>query len=305
MTAIQTLAWFDGQIRPLPEIRVSPLAHALHYGTGAFEGIRCYQQESGGGGVFRLAEHMERLANSCRILGVEIPYDVDQLCEATLETIRANEFESAYIRPLVFLGEGAMGVHGGDNPIHTLIAVWQWGAYLGDEGMKNGIRTLITSYERTTSNASAVRAKLSGQYIQSFMAKRQVKALGIDEGILLDRDGHLAEATGENLFIVRDGVIQTAPDTSPILHGITRDTVLAIAHDLGIKVRRERFGRSAIYTADEAFLSGTAAEITPIREVDDRTLRNSPGPITRKIQSTYLALVRGTGARAGDWVTPV
>ncbi|MCA8968571.1 MAG: branched-chain amino acid transaminase [Planctomycetes bacterium] len=305
MAGIDTLAWFDGEIRNLQEIRVSPLAHALHYGTGAFEGIRCYRQASGRGGVFRLREHMERLSTSCRILGVSIPYDTVTLCEATLETLRANSFDAAYIRPLVFMGEGAMGVAGGDNPIHTLIAVWQWGSYLGDDGMKHGIKTLITSYERTTGNAAPIRGKLTGQYIQSFMAKRQVRALGIDEGLLIDRDGYLSEATGENLFVVVDGTIFTAPDSSPILHGITRDTVLTIAADLKIPVRLERFGRSELYRADEAFLSGTAAEITPVRAVDDRTLRVSPGPVTKAIQSTYLELVRGNGPRATEWITEV
>lgn len=305
MASIDTLAWFNGEIVPLREIRVSPLAHALHYGTGAFEGIRCYEQKSGGGGVFRLQEHMERLHRSCRILGVEVPHSVDDLCSATLETLRANKLDAAYIRPLIWLGEGAMGVAGGGNPVHAMIAVWEWGSYLGDDGMKHGIRTLLTSYERTTGNAAAIRGKLTGQYIQSFMAKRQVKALGIDEGILIDRDGYIAEATGENLFVGIDGELWTAPDSSPILHGITRHTVMTLARDLGIPLRLERFGRGELYHADEAFLCGTAAEVTPVRQVDDRELRASPGPITKEIQSRYLALVRGEGERAAEWITRV
>ena len=301
--AIDTLAWFDGEVCRLQEIKISPLAHALHYGTGAFEGIRCYRQASGGGGVFRLRDHMQRLEASCRILGVALPYSIDELCAAVIETLQHNSFDAAYVRPLVFLGEGAMGVAGGDNPVHTLIAVWQWGSYLGDDGMQRGVRTLITSYERTTGNAAPIRGKLTGQYIQSFMAKRQARALGLDEGLLLDRDGYLAEASGENFFLVRDGTIFTAPDSSPILHGVTRDTVLTIARDHGIPLRLERFGRSEIYSADEAFLSGTAAEITPVRMVDDRELRSSPGPFTKLIQAKYLELVRGQGERAAAWVS--
>lgn len=305
MPTVDTLAWYDGEIRPLAEIRVSPLAHSLHYGTGVFEGIRCYRQDAGGGGVFRLRDHMRRLAASARMIGYEVPHDLDALCEATLETLRANEMDEAYIRPLVWLGEGGLGVAGGDNPVHTMIAVWSWGAYLGDEGMRRGIRTLITGHERTTRNASALRAKVTGQYVTSFLAKREVLSLGLDEGLLLDRDGFLAEATGENLFLAKDGAVWTAPDEAPILHGITRDTILTLLADQGVEVRLRRFGRNDLYDADEAFLTGTAAEVTPIREVDARALRNSPGPVTKRVQEEYLALVRGRGARAGEWIARV
>ena len=304
MSKIETLAWHNGEICPVQEIRVSALSHSLHYGTGAFEGIRCYRQKSGGGGVFRLEDHMLRLEESCRMLGVELGWTVEQLCEATLETLRANSMEEAYIRPLVWLGEGAMGVAGGKNPVEVMIAVWEWGAYLGDEGMQKGITTLITGYERTTGNASAIRAKLCGQYVTSFMAKRQVLSLGIDEGLLLDRDGFLSEGTGENLFVARKGVLRTAPDSSPVLHGITRDTVIELAKDSGIEMRFERFGRGQMYLADEAFLTGTAAEVTPIRRVDDREL-TSPGPITKTIQTKYLDLVRGEGPNVERWITRV
>ncbi len=305
MEKIETLAWIDGEIVPVQEIRVSPLAHSLHYGTGAFEGIRCYAQEGGGGGVFRLREHVRRLRSSTAILGYEVPWSEDELVDAVLATLRANDMDSAYIRPLVWLGEGGMGVAGGDNPVRTMVAVWHWGAYLGEDGMRNGIRVQITSYERATGNALAQRAKISGQYITSFMAKHQVKRLGLDEGLLLDRDGYLAEATGENLFIAKDGVLLTAPDESPILHGITRDSILTLARDMGLDVEFGRFARTDLYDADEAFLTGTAAEVTPIREVDGRTLRESPGPMTRALQETYLALVRGRGERAKEWVTRV
>jgi branched-chain amino acid aminotransferase len=305
MQKVDTLAWFDGDILPVQEIRVSPLAHSLHYGTGIFEGLRCYAQKDGGGGIFRLQDHLARLFDSARILGYEIPYSAEELTEAVREVLKRNSMDTAYLRPLVFLGEGQMGVAGGANPVHVMIAAWHWGAYLGDEGMRRGIRVQIGSYERATGNASAQRAKITGQYVTSFMAKRQARALGLDESLLLDRDGYLCEASGENLFIVKRGVLWTAPDSSPILHGITRDTVLTLAADLGIPVRLERFPRGALYAASEAFLTGTAAEVTPIREVDARPLPESPGPVTSAIQETYLALVRGQGARAREWITRV
>lgn len=303
MSKIDTLAWFDGRIQPVQEIGVSALSHSLHYGTGVFEGIRSYEQHDGGGGVFRLEDHLARLLTSVRILGYEVPWTKEQLIGATFETLRANKMSSAYIRPLVWLGEGSMGVAGGGNPVHTMIAVWEWGAYLGDEGMKHGIRVLITAHERSTGNASAMRAKVTGQYVTSFMAKRQVTRLGVDEGLLLDRDGYLCEGTGENLFMVRDGELLTAPDEAPILHGITRDSVLTLAKDFGIPLRFERFARTDLYAADEAFLSGTAAEVTPIREVDGKELLSSPGPVTRKLQTAYLDVVRGKGERAPQWVS--
>jgi len=303
MSIIETLAWFDGKIAPVQDVKVSALSHTLHYGTGVFEGIRSYAQHGGGGGVFRLGDHIDRLLASSRILGYEVPWTHETLCSAAIEALKANGMDSGYIRPLVWLGEGQMGVAGGDNPVHTLIAVWPWGAYLGDEGMRKGIRVMITAYERTTANASAIRAKVTGQYVTSFLAKRHVKNYGVDEGLLLDRDGYLSEATGENLFLVRDGTIFTAPDESAILHGLTRATLLTLAEDFGIPVRLERFSRSALYNADEAFLCGTAAEVTPIREVDGRPVKSSPGPITQKLQSTYLDVVRGKGERASEWIT--
>jgi branched-chain amino acid aminotransferase len=305
MSKIETIAWMDGELVPIQDIRVSPLAHSLHYGTGVFEGIRCYAQTKGGGGVFRLREHLERMHMSARVLGYQIPWSVDRLVEATLAALRANKMDSAYVRPLAWLGEGAMGVSGGENPVHTLIAVWNWGAYLGDDGLKHGIKTHIASFERATANSAAQRAKITGQYVTSFMAKRQAKALGLDESILLDRDGFLSEATGENLFLASKGTLVTAPDDSPILHGITRDTILTLAADLGIPVKKERFARAALYAADEAFLCGTAAEVTPIKTVDGRSLPESPGPTTRAIQETYHALVRGEGRRAAEWITRV
>lgn len=304
-TPIDTIAWYDGELVPVQEIRVSPLDHALHYGTGVFEGIRSYPQDGGGGGVFRLPDHMQRLLDSARVLGMEIPWSRERLVEATLQTLRANGMEGAYVRPLAWLGEGEMGVGGGNNPVHTLIAVWPWGAYLGDEGLAKGIDVQISAYERATPNAFAHRAKITGQYVTSFLAKREAWSKGLQESLLLDHDGYLAEGTGENLFVAHGGELITPPNCSAILNGITRHTILTLAQDLGIPVRFERFGRADVYAADEAFLTGTAAELTPLRSVDARPLRESPGPITRTLQETYLALVRGRGERAADWISPV
>lgn len=299
----ETLAWFDGSIVPVGEVRVSALSHSLHYGTGVFEGMRAYEQKDGAGGLFRLRDHMERLESSARILGYRLPYDVDALCAATIEVLRANGMTEGYVRPLAWMGEGGMGVAGGDNPVHVMIATWPWGAYLGEEGMRRGIRVVITGFERATGSAFAHRAKVTGQYVTGFMAKRLVKSLAVDEGLLLDRDGYLSEGTGENLFMARRGTLLTAPDESPILHGITRDTVLTLARDRGLPIEMARFSCTDLYDADEAFLTGTAAEVTPIREVDGRELRHSPGAITAELQSSYLALVRGEGERAEEWVT--
>lgn len=298
-------AWIDGEILPIKDVRISPLAHSMHYGTGVFEGVRCYAQEGGGGGAFRLRDHLERLHTSARIVGYEVPWSVEDLTRATVETLKVNEMDAGYIRPLVWLGDGGMGVAGKDNTVHTMIMVWPWGAYLGEEGLKHGIRTQITSYERPTNNASAQRAKVTGQYVTSFMAKRQAMAQGFDEALMLDRGGNVVEGTGENLFVCLDGNLVTTPDASPILLGITRDTVITLARDLDIPVCMEEFSRTDMYRAEEAFLCGTAAEITPIREVDGRPLGESPGPVTRALQETYLSLVRGIGPRASEWITPV
>ncbi len=303
MEAGERVGWFDGELRPLADVRVSPLSHSLHYGTGVFEGIRCYRQDDGSGGLFRVDDHLRRLERSARVLGYALPWSTDELRDAIVATLRANDLREGYVRPLAWLGEGGMGVAGGDNPVHVLVAVWPWGAYLGDKGLREGIRVLITSFERSTANASAVRAKVTGQYVTSFLAKRQVKALGLDEGLVLDRDGYVCEGTGENLFAVIGGLLLTPPRESAILHGITRDTVLALAADLDVPTAERRFGRTDLYGADEAFLTGTAAEVTPIREIDGRALRSSPGPVTQRVQSAYMDTVRGRNERTAGWIT--
>jgi branched-chain amino acid aminotransferase len=305
MSQITTLAWFDGKIQPVQDIRVSPLSHALHYGTGVFEGIRAYEQEGGGGGIFRLKEHIDRLIDSASVLGLELSYDRDQLMEACRETLKANDMKEGYLRPLAWLGEGGMGVAGANCPTHVMIATWPWGAYLGDEGMRKGIRVITSSYERIGPNAGAKNAKLTGAYFVGFMAKRNVLALGMDEAILLDRDGYLTEGSGENLFVVKNGKVITTPTSSPILPGITRNTVMTLCHDHNIPLEEARFTRSEIYAADEVFMVGTAAEVTPIREIDGRPVRTAPGEITQTLQKEYLQLVRGGHVRAKEWITPV
>ena len=302
---ITTLAWFDGQIQPVQDIRISPLSHALHYGTGVFEGIRAYELEGGGGGIFRLKEHIDRLIDSAAVLGLELDYDRNQLIEACRETLKANEMKEGYLRPLCWLGEGGMGVSGANCPTHTMIATWPWGAYLGEEGMRKGIRVITSSYERIGPNAGAKNAKLTGAYFVGFMAKRNVLALGMDEAILLDRDGYLTEGSGENLFVVKNGKVLTTPTSSPILPGITRNTVMTLCADHDIPVEEARFTRSEIYAADEVFMVGTAAEVTPIREIDGRPVRTAPGEITQQLQKEYLSLVRGAHPRAKEWITPV
>ena len=304
--ATGTTAWVDGALRPLADVRVSPLAHGLHYGTGVFEGVRAYLQEGGGGGVFRLREHTERLEQSARILGLELGYTVDELVAATLDVLRANSMEEAYVRPFAFLGEGGLGIAAGDNPVHVMIAAWAWGRYLGEDALQEGVAVAITGHERPTQNAAPLRAKVTGGYVGSFLAKRKALAMGMHEALVLDRDGYLAEGSGENLFWVKDGVLRTPPDEAPILLGITRATVLTLAEDLGVEIAFERPGRSDLYAADELFLTGTAAELTPVREVDGRRIGGGGrGPITERLQDAYFDLVHGRGARSAEWVTRI
>lgn len=302
-----SIVWFDGELVPARDARVSLLTHALHYGTGVFEGIRCYPQEGGGGGVFRLREHMDRLVRSAEILGIELSYESDELCIAALEVLVRNELEEAYVRPIAWMGAGAMGVAGGDNPVHAAVMAWPWGRYLGDDALNEGIAVAITGHERPTGNAAPVRAKVTGQYVGSYMAKRAALARGVSEALVLDRDGYVAEGAGENLFVVTGGRLKTPPDESPILLGITRATVLELARDLGIPVDYSRVARGDLYSADEAFFTGTAAELTPIREIDGRPLKHARGPLTGALQDAYLDVVHGRGRhpeRVNEWVTP-
>ncbi|MGE5808467.1 MAG: branched-chain amino acid transaminase, partial [Nitrospirota bacterium] len=265
---------------------------------------RCYKADSGPA-VFRLTEHVDRLFDSAHILQMEMPFTREAVTEAILETIRVNKIDACYIRPLAYIGYGAMGVFPKENPVQVSIAVWPWGSYLGDEGIKNGIRVKISSYSRPHVNATMVRAKTTANYANSLLAKREALKDGYDEAVLLDTDGYVAEGSGENVFMVRKGVIKTPPLTS-ILEGVTRDTVMQLAVEHGMRLVEERFTRDEFYVADEAFFTGTAAEITPIREVDNRTVGSGkPGPVTKALQAAFFDIVHGRDGRHAHWLTPV
>jgi len=295
--------WMDGKFIPFADATVHVLSHTLHYGLGVFEGIRAYTQPDGRPGVFRLDEHLERLIDSARMCHIQIPYNHEELREACLETLRRNGFRSAYIRPLVFLGSGAMGLGARSNEVHVVIATWKWGAYLGDEGLQNGVKVACSSFSRHHVNANLQRAKVVGHYVNSILARYEANDNGFDEAIMLDTNGLVAEGTGENIFVVRRGVITTPPVIN-ILGGITRDTVLEILRHDGFDVREQQFGRDALYIADEMFMVGTAAEVTPIRSVDRREI-GPPGEITKHVQQAYKLGVQGQleWMKERGWIT--
>jgi branched-chain amino acid aminotransferase len=296
--------WMNGKLIPWNDAKVHVLTHSLHYSTGVFEGIRCYKADSGSA-VFRLKEHVDRLFASAHICQLDIPFTREQVSEAVLETIRVNKIEACYIRPIVYLGYGAMGIFPKENPVDLAIAVWPWGSYLGEEGLKNGIRVKVSSFIRPHVNSTMVRSKTTANYANSLLAKREALKDGYDEAVLLDTDGYVAEGSGENVFMVRKGVIKTPPLTS-ILEGITRETIMELAAERGMKLVEERFTRDELYVADEAFFTGTAAEITPIREVDNRRLgTGKPGPVTKELQRAYFDCVQGRDAKHGKWLTYV
>ena len=296
--------WLDGEFVAWDEAQVHVLTHTLHYGLGVFEGVRCYD---GGNGpaIFRLEDHTRRLLSSAHILGIEVPFSADQINAACIEAVRRNGLKSCYIRPLVFVGEGEMGLSAKTNKTRVCVAAWPWGAYLGEEGVANGIRVRTSSYQRFHINSLMSRAKAVGHYVNSILASSEARRAGYDEALLLDSQGFVAEGSGENLFIARDGVVKTPPLTSA-LGGITRDTVMALLAAQGTSVVEQLFPRDEVYIADEAFFSGTAAEITPVRELDDRRVGpGRPGPITQAIQSAYSRATRGEDPRHGAWLTPV
>lgn len=297
--------WFDGKFVPWDDARVHVLTHALHYGLGAFEGIRAYKCSDGRTAIFRLREHIKRLYESAHIVMMEIPFREEEIYEACLELMRVNKMERGYLRPLVYSGDGAMGL-GAVNPTRAAVVMWDWGAYLGDEGIKNGIRAKVSSFTRMHVNINMVRGKITGQYVNSILAKREANLAGYDEAILLDAQGYVAEASGENIFTVKDGIVRTPPLSSPILAGITRDTVLRILKDKGYEVRERTFTRDSLYIADEVFFTGTAAEITPVREVDNRKVGTGQvGPVTRLVQETYYKITRGEEPRYREWLAYV
>jgi len=297
--------WLDGEFVPWEAAQVHVLTHTLHYGLGVFEGIRCYQTDDGRSAVFRLREHIRRLFGSGRILSLTIPFTEDAINAACLETIRRNKLRECYIRPLVFLGEGEMGLHATTNPVRVVIIVWPWGSYLGDEGIRDGIRVKTSSFQRFHVNTMMTKAKAVGHYVNSILANQEARRSGYDEALMLDTDGFVAEASGENLFIVRDGVVKTPPLTS-VLPGITRATIIALLGEHGYSLVEERFTRDEIYIADEAFFTGTAAEVTPVRELDDRSVgEGKPGVVTQAMQQAYFAVIRGANARHRDWLAYV
>ncbi len=294
--------WMDGRLVDWDDARIHVLTHTFHYGLGAFEGIRAYETHDGRSAVFRLKDHLRRLADSCRIGQMKMPCTMEELGEACKATLIANGLTEGYIRPVVYIGEGVMGVHPGNNPIRTIIATWKWGAYLGEKALHEGIRVKISTYSRFHPNTIMTRAKLTGNYATGILAKREAKALGYDEAIMLDPEGYVAEGTGENVFVVRDGKIKTAPLTC-VLPGITRASVIELAADEGIPLTEQRFTRDELYIADEAFFTGTAAEVTPIHEVDDRVIGSGrPGPVTQKLQKRFFDCVLGRDARYGKWL---
>jgi len=291
--------WMNGELVDWDSANVHVLTHTLHYGNGVFEGIRAYETDNGPA-VFRLTPHIERLFRSAKILCIDIPYSVDELVDAVKETVKVNNLPSCYIRPLAYLSYGEMGLNPLPCSVDVAIAAWPWGAYLGDEGINSGVRMMISSWQRHDPNAMPPAAKGCGHYINSQMAKVQAVRAGYDEAILLSPQGHVSECTGENLFLVRNGVIVTPPTSAGALEGITQDSVRQIALDLGIEYREGNILRSDLYTAEEAFLSGTAAEVVPIRSVDDREI-GDPGPITRAIQERFFEAVRGKRSEYSDW----
>lgn len=298
--------WIDGKMVAWDDATDHVLAHSLHYGVGAFEGIRAYKRSDGRTAIFRLREHIDRLFDSCQIATMDVPYSREQVMEACVATVRANKLQVCYLRPLVYLGYGALGLGSLDAPVRTVIAAYEWGAYLGEEGMRRGIRCKISAFRRGQGDAMMSKGKLTGQYVMSVLAKRDANKAGVDEAILLDQQGLVCEGSGENIFIAKGGVLRTPPTSSAILAGITRDTVITLARAMGYEVRESTFTADEMWTADEVFFTGTAAEITPIREIDGRRIGGGePGPITRRLQDRFFAVVAGTDAAHADWLTPV
>ena len=298
------LIWFDGKLVPWREANVHVLTHSLHYGVSVFEGVRAYHTINGTA-IYRLKEHTERLFNSAHIYMMKIPYTHDQIMEAQKEVVRANKLDACYIRPIAFYGAGKMGINPTGAGVHVAIAAWEWGPYLGKDGMESGIRVKTSSYARHHVNVTMARAKLSATYANSVLANLEATQDGYDEALLLDVDGFVAEGAGENLFIVKNGVIYE-PEIASALSGITRASVHALAGDLGIEIRTQRLTRDDIYIADEAFFTGTAAEVTPIRELDNRMIGTGKrGPITEKLQSVFFDVVNGKVPAHRDWLSKV
>jgi branched-chain amino acid aminotransferase len=297
--------WMDGELVNWADAKVHVLSHALHYGTGVFEGIRAYETERGPA-VWHLVEHLKRLFRSAKLYHMDIPYSIEAITSATKETIRANGLNSCYVRPLAIRGYGEMGVNPLHAPVNVIIAVWPWGAYLGEDALERGVRIKISSWRRNSQNSLPAAAKATGQYINSVLAKVESLKAGYDEAIMLNEAGTITDGSGENVFIVRDGVLFTPPTSAGCLDGITRGTVITLARDLGYTVREEVLVRTDLYNADEAFFTGTAAEITPIREVDDRVVgEGHRGPVTKELQGVFFSATKGEIEKYAEWLTYV
>ncbi|WP_031406176.1 branched-chain amino acid transaminase [Thiomonas sp. FB-Cd] len=297
--------WMDGQLVEWRDAKIHVLTHTLHYGCGAFEGVRAYKTDTGTA-IFRLRDHTERLFNSAKILRMQIPFTPEQVMQAQIDVVRVNGFDSCYIRPLTWIGDKKLGVSPRGNTIHLMIAAWPWGAYLGEEGLKKGIRVKTSSYTRHHVNITMCNAKAVSNYTNSILANLEVTADGYDEALLLDPQGFVSEGAGENIFVVREGVLYTPDLSSGALNGITRKTVFAICEDLGLTIKEKRITRDEVYIADEAFFTGTAAEVTPIRELDGVTIGpGQRGPITERIQNAFFDIVGGRNAKYAPWLTQV
>ncbi len=298
--------WVDGELVAWESATEHMLAHTLHYGLGAFEGIRAYQREDGRTAIFRLKEHIDRLFESAHICTIEVPFTRQQVMQGCLEVLRANGLANAYLRPLIYLGSGALGLGSFEPPVRTAIAAFEWGAYLGEEGLEKGIRCTVSGFRRGNIDATMSKGKICGQYTTSILAKRAALKAGFDEALLLDSYGHVAEGTGENIFIVKGDTLRTPPTHAAILAGITRSTIIALARELGYEVREEPFTRDEMWCADEVFLTGTAAEVTPVREIDHHRIgKGVAGRVTKRLQATYFDIVRGSDHDHESWLAYV
>jgi branched-chain amino acid aminotransferase len=292
--------WMDGRLVPWADAKIHVLTHALHYGSGVFEGIRAYKTERGPA-VLRLTEHLKRIVRSAKLYYMPVPYTVEQLYDATFEVLESNKLEACYIRPLIFRGYGEMGLFPLNAPVNVIIAAWPWGTYLGEEGILHGVRAKTSSIQSLDHTALARAAKATGQYLNSILAKVEVLKAGYDEAVMLTEHGHVAEGSGENIFVARNGALMTPPPSDGVLEGITRDVVIQLAKSEGIEVREQSIARSDLVIADEAFYTGTAAEIVPIREVDDHLI-GEPGPITRRMQERFKAITEGRDEEFGGFM---
>jgi branched-chain amino acid aminotransferase len=298
--------WMDGELIDWSDANVHILTHSLHYGVAAFEGIRAYKRADGATYIFRLREHIDRLFDTCKMALLTPKFSREDVMKACADTLRVNDMDDGYLRPMVFMGDGAMGIYAPQNPSRTTVVAWRWGAYLGEEALKNGIRAKISSFARHHVNISLAKAKMSGQYTNSVLAKREAKFGGYDEAIMLDANGYVSEGSGENIFVIRKGVIYTPDLSCSILEGITRETLITLAKEEGLSVVEARITRDQLWLADEVFFTGTAAEVTPVREIDNRPVgEGTAGPITRRLQARFFDIVRGSDQSHQEWLSKV